>query len=88
MDTLGSRSADDADPAPVRAGGLSPDGQVAAGLALESGDGGKGQLHRPDDKDDSDVPWAGIGVVVLVLVTGAFASGWHLGRRWGRLMGW
>jgi hypothetical protein len=46
------------------------------------------QVDRPDDDDDSDMPWAAVGVVVLVLVTGAFASGWHFGRRWGRLMGW
>jgi hypothetical protein len=36
----------------------------------------------------SDPPWAGVGVVVTVLVTVAFVSGWRLGRRWGRLMGW
>lgn len=36
----------------------------------------------------SDPPWAGVGVVVVVLVTGAFVSGWRLGRKWGRLMGW
>jgi hypothetical protein len=86
VDTLGSRPADDAEPAPVRAGG--PDDHVTAGGARDGADGANVQLHRRDDKDDSDVPWAGIGVVMLVLVTGAFASGWHLGRRWGRLMGW
>jgi hypothetical protein len=36
----------------------------------------------------SDPPWAGVGVVVLVLVTGAFVTGWQLGRRWSRLVGW
>jgi hypothetical protein len=47
------------------------------------------EFDRPgDDNDGSDLPWAAVGVVVLVLVTGAFASGWHFGRRWGRLMGW
>jgi hypothetical protein len=45
-------------------------------------------VDRPEEDDDSDLPWAAVGVVVLVLVTGAFASGWHFGRRWGRLMGW
>ena len=45
------------------------------------------EVGRPDD-DGSDLPWAAVGVVVLVLVTGAFVSGWHFGRRWGRLMGW
>ena len=46
------------------------------------------QVDRPEQDDGSDLPWAAVGVVVLVLVTGAFASGWHFGRRWGRLMGW
>ena len=80
MDSFGPHAAGDADPAPGRpAGGdLLPDG----------GDGIQAERDRTDRNDDSDVPWAGIGVVVLVLVTGAFASGWHLGRRWGRLMGW
>ena len=45
-------------------------------------------VDRPEEDDGSDLPWAAVGVVVLVLVTGAFASGWHFGRRWGRLMGW
>jgi len=36
----------------------------------------------------SDPPWAAMGVVVLVAMSGAFATGWHFGRRWGRLMGW
>ena len=36
----------------------------------------------------TDPPWAGVGAVVVVLVTVAFASGWHLGRKWGRFMGW
>jgi hypothetical protein len=45
---------------------------------------------RPDvpGRADSDPPWAGVGVVVVVLVTAAFVSGWRLGRKWGRLMGW
>ena len=46
------------------------------------------EVDRPEQDDGSDLPWAAVGVVVLVLVTGAFASGWHFGRRWGRLMGW
>jgi hypothetical protein len=46
------------------------------------------EVDRPEEDDGSDLPWAAVGVVVLVLVTGAFASGWHFGRRWGRLMGW
>ena len=48
------------------------------------------ELSRQESRlsDPSDPPWAGVGVVVLALVVGAFASGWHLGRRWGRLMGW
>jgi hypothetical protein len=45
--------------------------------------------ERPEtEKDGSDLPWAGVGVVVLVAVAGAFVTGWHFGRRWGRLMGW
>ena len=87
MDTRGSRPTGDADPAPVRIGDLGPDDEAARPVGT-SVDGGEVERDRPDDKDDSDVPWAGIGVVMLVLVTGAFASGWHLGRRWGRLMGW
>jgi len=78
MATLGPHAAGDADPVPAGGGDLVPDG----------GDGVKTDRDRTDRNDDSDLPWAGIGVVVLVLVTGAFASGWHLGRRWGRLMGW
>ena len=46
------------------------------------------EVDRPEQDDGSDLPWAAVGMVVLVLVTGAFASGWHFGRRWGRLMGW
>jgi hypothetical protein len=46
------------------------------------------EVDRPEEDNGSDVPWAAVGIVVLVLVTGAFASGWHFGRRWGRLMGW
>lgn len=86
MDPRGSRP--DADSAPVRIGGSGPGDQVALGPDQDGVDGGKVERDRSDDNDDSDVPWAGIGVVVLVLVTGAFASGWHFGRRWGRLMGW
>ena len=46
------------------------------------------RVDRREEDDGSDLPRAAVGVVVLVLVTGAFASGWHFGRRWGRLMGW
>ena len=49
---------------------------------------GEVDVARAEEKDGSDVPWAGVGVVVLVLVAGAFVTGWHFGRRWGRLMGW
>jgi hypothetical protein len=51
-------------------------------------DGADVEVDRAAEKDGSDVPWAGVGVVVLVLVAGAFVTGWHFGRRWGRLMGW
>jgi hypothetical protein len=46
------------------------------------------EVDRANQKDDSDLPWAGLGILAVVLVAGAFASGWHFGRRWGRLMGW
>jgi hypothetical protein len=47
-------------------------------------------LERPDVAGlaHAEPPWTGVGVVVLVLVTVAFVSGWRLGRKWGRLMGW
>ena len=48
---------------------------------------GEGRQESPR-AERTDPPWAGVGVVVLVLVSGAFATGWHFGRRWGRLMGW
>jgi hypothetical protein len=63
-------------------------GADVADAGAEVPDGAAVEVDGPEEKDGSDLPWAGIGVVVLVLVTGAFASGWHLGRRWGRLMGW
>jgi hypothetical protein len=79
MDTIDPRAAGDADPAPDRpAADLVPDGRDDVKVERD----GAGQ------NDDSDVPWAGIGVVVVVLVAGAFVTGWHFGRRWGRLMGW
>ena len=40
-------------------------------------------VERPDPSRA-----AAMGVVVLALVSGAFATGWHFGRRWGRLVGW
>lgn len=67
---------------PARAGAAPP------GAAAGAVEGTDAEVHRPEKDDGSDVPWAGVGVVVLVLVTGAFAAGWHFGRRWGRLMGW
>jgi len=36
----------------------------------------------------TEPPWPAMGLVVLVLVSGAFATGWHFGRRWGRMVGW
>jgi hypothetical protein len=42
----------------------------------------------PASQERSDPPWASVGVVVFALVTGAFVTGWHFGRRWGRLVGW
>ena len=44
--------------------------------------------QKPRTAERSDPPWAAMGVVVLTLVSGAFVTGWHFGRRWGRLMGW
>jgi hypothetical protein len=62
--------------------GGSDDGAVVDGADVDV------EVARPEQDDGSDLPWAAVGMVVLVLVTGAFASGWHFGRRWGRLMGW
>lgn len=59
-----------------------------AGATGDVVDAAEAEVNRPKEDDGSDLPWAAVGVVVLVLVTGAFASGWHFGRRWGRLMGW
>jgi hypothetical protein len=49
--------------------------------------------HPPADAEpassagpDPRSTWMGIAVVVLV--TGAFVTGWRLGRSWGRLVGW
>ena len=69
---------------------VDPRGAGQAGGADVAGvvDGAEVEVAGRQEKDGSDPPWAAIGVVVLVLVTGAFASGWHFGRRWGRLMGW
>jgi hypothetical protein len=39
-------------------------------------------------KDSTNPPWGAVGMVMMFLVAGAFLTGWHLGRRWGRLMGW
>lgn len=90
MATLGSRPSGDAGP-DGPAAGRAPDSP--AGIAPDGSDGVEayaGRASSDDGSDDggSDVPWAGIGLLVTVLVTGAFAAGWHFGRRWGRLMGW
>lgn len=78
MDSVGSPPADS---------GRAPEGPFA-GVAPGDSDGVEVDVDRSEDDDGSDVPWAGIGVLMVVLVTGAFAAGWHFGRRWGRLMGW
>ena len=39
-------------------------------------------------QEGTDGKWAAVAVAVVVLVPVAFATGWHFGRRWGRLMGW
>jgi hypothetical protein len=70
------------------AGGADAASDAASDAAADTLDGAEVEVDRPKEDDGSDVPWAAVGVVVLVLVTGAFASGWHFGRRWGRLMGW
>jgi hypothetical protein len=71
-----------------RPGGGPHIADTTADATAEAADGVEVEVDRPEEDDGSDVPWAAVGVVVLVLVTGAFASGWHFGRRWGRLMGW
>ena len=78
MATLGSPPADS---------GRAPESPLA-GVAPDDSDGVEVDVDRSEDGDGSDVPWAGIGLMMTVLVTGAFAAGWHFGRRWGRLMGW
>jgi len=44
--------------------------------------------REPAGKESTSAPWAAVGTVTMVLVVGAFVSGWHFGRRWGRLIGW
>jgi hypothetical protein len=44
--------------------------------------------RRPVADRSAAPQWSSFGLVVTVLVAGAFATGWHFGRRWGRLMGW
>ena len=88
MATLGSRPAGD---------GTGPDGPSGdaslvpdnpAGIAPDDSDGVEVDVDRSQDDDGSGVQWAGFGLLTVVLVAGAFAAGWHFGRRWGRLMGW
>ena len=80
MDPRGSRRAGVPD---------APDAADLSDVVDGTGIGPEAEADRSEPDDDgSDVPWAGIGAVVLVLVAGAFVTGWHFGRRWGRLMGW
>jgi hypothetical protein len=70
---------DPRDPRDSRPAGVADDADIPDGADVD----------RPEAAEDgSALPWTGVGAVVLVLVTGAFVSGWVLGRRWGRLMGW
>jgi hypothetical protein len=44
--------------------------------------------REPVTEESTTAPWATFGMVLTVLVAGAFATGWHFGRRWAHLMGW
>jgi hypothetical protein len=43
---------------------------------------------EPVTEVNSTPPWGAFGLVMTVLVAGAFATGWHFGRRWAHVMGW
>jgi hypothetical protein len=44
--------------------------------------------QEPLSEGSTTTPWASLGMVLTVLVAGAFATGWHFGRRWTRVLGW
>jgi hypothetical protein len=44
--------------------------------------------RRPAAEVSTSPSWGAFGVVLTVLVAGAFGTGWHFGRRWARVMGW
>ena len=68
---------------------MDPRDRRPAGVAEDADIPDGADVDRPEAAEGgSALPWTGVGAVVLVLVTGAFVSGWVLGRRWGRLMGW
>jgi hypothetical protein len=43
---------------------------------------------EPVTEKSTTAPWGAFGMVVTVLVAGAFVTGWHFGRRWAHVMGW
>ena len=43
---------------------------------------------EPVTEKSTTAPWGAFGIVVTVLVAGAFVTGWHFGRRWAHVMGW
>ncbi|MFL6130061.1 MAG: hypothetical protein ACJ73E_13485 [Mycobacteriales bacterium] len=44
--------------------------------------------REPPAKESASLPWSAVGMMTIVLVAGAFVTGWHFGRRWGRMVGW
>ena len=44
--------------------------------------------REPAAEESTTAPWGAFGMVLTVLVGAAFVTGWHFGRRWGRVMGW
>jgi hypothetical protein len=44
--------------------------------------------REPVTQESSTAPWPAFGMIMTVLVAGAFATGWHFGRRWAHVMGW
>ena len=44
--------------------------------------------REPAVEESTTAPWGAFGMILTVLVVGAFVTGWHFGRRWGRVMGW
>jgi hypothetical protein len=63
---------------PVPRGRRRPEGEVSESEARR-------YVPAPPGTDGK---WAAVAMAVVVLVALSFATGWHFGRRWGRMMGW